>query len=114
MSACMWTIFRRFPFDVSLAFSILGGILISPHTTFLDGILAIPALLFALHAYPQARWLALALLSPVVSTMYIIGPGTIGPAIFVGGCVIVIAIVLRSAVPLVKPEPSTDQALSFN
>jgi glycosyl transferase family 87 len=94
--AAVWAICQRFCFEVALPFCILGGILVSPHTNHLDAILAIPALLVAAQRFPQVTVAVCVLLSPFVARLYSSGPACLGPAIFVGGCLMVMARILVS------------------
>ena len=85
------SICQRFCFEVALPFCILGGTLVSPHTNHLDGILAIPALLVAAHRLPEVAVAVSVLLSPAAALLYCVGPPSLGPALFVGGCLMVMA-----------------------
>jgi hypothetical protein len=95
----LWQVTRHFPFDTALAFCVLGGLLAAPHANNVDGLLAIPALL-AVAQRSQAFALAAALLlSPAGAMLYCSGPLTIGPAIFVGACLILMSCALLNRAP---------------
>jgi hypothetical protein len=79
----LWPVCRRLPFEVAVPLCIMGGMLISPHTNHLDGILAIPALLTVAYRWPRLRPIAWIALSPAAAWLYCIGPPTWGPTAFV-------------------------------
>ena len=91
VGAVLWPVCRRFGFEVALPFCILGGTLVSPHTNHLDALLAIPALLIAAQRIPGLTVAVSVLLSPVMARLYCAGPAGLGPALFVGGCLMVMA-----------------------
>ena len=93
--ALLWPICRRVPFDFAMPLCIFGALLASPHTNYLDGILAIPAILGASSRFPQVRPLGIFLLSPVVGLLSFLGPPTIGPAIILAASLTLLGVTLR-------------------
>jgi hypothetical protein len=117
VSAVLWPICRRFPFELAMPLCILGGLLASPHANGLDGILAIPAFLAIALRFPQLAVVAGVLLSPVAACLYIVGPPSLGPALFVAASLWLMYRVsrtgalesegswsLRDGTPALKPE----------
>lgn len=82
----LWGICSRLSFQLAMPLCLLGGIVASPHAGAHDTILAIPALLLVADRFPDLRWLAIILLSPVAAILYTYGPKYLGPAIFVSAC----------------------------
>jgi hypothetical protein len=95
----LWPVCRRLPFEVAVPLCIMGGILISPHTNHLDGILAIPALLTVSHRWPHLRPIAWIALSPAIAWLYCVGPPTVGPALFVALSLWIMYRVSRQSIP---------------
>jgi hypothetical protein len=95
----LWPVCRRLPFEVAVPLCILGGMLISPHTNHLDGLLAIPALLTVAHRWPRLRPMAWIALSPAVAWLYCVGPPTWGPAFFVALSLRIMYLVSRESIP---------------
>ncbi|QNI31378.1 DUF2029 domain-containing protein [Alloacidobacterium dinghuense] len=81
--ALVWPICRRLPFDLAMPLCVFSALLASPHTNYLDGILAIPALLAVNSRFRQVRPLAVFLLSPIVGILSYFGPRSTGPIIIV-------------------------------
>lgn len=94
--AFIWPICRRMPFDFALPFCIFAGLIAAPHTNYLDGVLAIPAILAASRQFPRVRPLAIFLLSPVVGMLSYIGPATTGPAIILSASLSLLGMTLVS------------------
>jgi len=96
VSALLWRICSSHRFEISLAFCILGGTLVSPHTNHIDTLLGLPALLAVAYRMPGiVRVIAAVLVSPAGAWLYLLGPPGIGPAIFVAGCLLVMWLVAR-------------------
>jgi hypothetical protein len=102
--ALIWPICRRMPFDFALPFCIFAGMIAAPHTNYLDGVLAIPAILAASSRFPQVRPFAIFLLSPVVGLISYLGPPTIGPAIILSASLALLACTLRLTALSRKPS----------
>ena len=79
----LWPICRRLPFDIAMPLCVFGGLLAAPHTNYLDAILFMPAIFAVVRSFSGFRAIACFLLSPVVGSMCVFGPPTIGPAIVV-------------------------------
>ncbi|MBV9499618.1 MAG: DUF2029 domain-containing protein [Acidobacteriaceae bacterium] len=79
----LWPICQRAPFDLALPICILGGVMASPHAGIMDLVLAIPALLITAHRFPQLKFFAWLLLSPLATCLYWGAFGKPGAILFI-------------------------------
>ena len=85
VTAALWPLCRRLPFDLAMPLCILGGLLVAPHTNYLDWILAFPAIFAARYHFAGLKGVTWFLLSPIAGMLCFpaTGPQTIGPMIIV-------------------------------
>lgn len=97
VGAALWVLCRRLSFDIAMPLCIFGGMLVAPHTNYLDAFLAMPALFATLRHFAGTRVVVCFLLSPIAGILCfpLSGLPTIGPAMIVAASVWMLWIVVR-------------------
>jgi hypothetical protein len=83
MATLLWRACGWLPFEVAIPLCIFSATLAAPHTNYLDGVLAIPAIFASVPYLGSHRKVAWLLLSPIAGLLVFFGPPVIGPAVVV-------------------------------
>lgn len=115
IGACLWRVCANSPFGVAMPLCVFGATLAAPHTNYLDGVLAIPAIFAAAPYLGRYRWIGWLLLSPLAGFSLLFGPPYLGPALVVPASLWLLWRVSGSVASLggpaepIQPEPGLER-----